>query len=335
MKLRLFIILITFVILLVSRSHAEIIKLTNDYTYKQNKTNVEILKDGKQVAIYDFNSIKPHFSIIKAPNGESVTEIILPNDPQNPEVAYRAAWTGLEGINGVNFWMEGIGCGKVRQYSLTFDGLGIGEWALNTNNTWTAFNGSRVFEEKRDIAFYSCKYGMVIAYISHINAGEKEVKFADTKNGFFAIKLAPGISLKGGKGRILNSNGEKDMNCAEKYARWCDYSGEINGKECGVAVFASSSNYGNPPFWNITEDGLMAANPFAQRVVKANDSSEPSLIIAPHKSKRFVFYILVHDKKLTKSELNDVADTLIGRPYTLPPDNRIIEINPGNNKTIK
>ena len=55
-----------------------------------------------------------------------------------------------------------------------------------------------------------------------------------------------------------------------KIADWNDYSGEVNGKPVGIAIFADPKNK-YLSAWHTRAYGLMAANPFG----RANPASQP------------------------------------------------------------
>ena len=57
-----------------------------------------------------------------------------------------------------------------------------------------------------------------------------------------AIRIAESMRLaqpgkKPGEGRIVQSTGVRDGQTWGKRAEWCDYSGPVNGKTVGIAIF--------------------------------------------------------------------------------------------------
>jgi hypothetical protein len=55
--------------------------------------------------------------------------------------------------------------------------------------------------------------------------------------------------------------GEKE--CWGKQSKWCDYSGPLDGKTAGIAIFDHPGNVA-PACWHVRAYGLMAANPFGR-----------------------------------------------------------------------
>jgi hypothetical protein len=61
---------------------------------------------------------------------------------------------------------------------------------------------------------------------------------------------------------VVNSEGERNATAWGRPARWVDYSGTIDGKPVGIAVFDHPGNLRHPTRWHARGYGLFAANPF-------------------------------------------------------------------------
>ena len=85
--------------------------------------------------------------------------------------------------------------------------------------------------------------------VKNRNGRDKDGKRIDIQNPKSVIRNAEG------------KTGEKE--CWGYVSAWCDYSGEIDGKPVGVAVFADPNNK-YPSAWHVRDYGLMAANPFGR-----------------------------------------------------------------------
>jgi hypothetical protein len=86
------------------------------------------------------------------------------------------------------------------------------------------------------------------------------------------------MSVEGskGQGRIVTSEGARDGDAWGKRAKWVDYSGPVNGKTAGVAIFDHPKNPRHPTWWHVRTYGLFAANPlgahhFENKPVGAGD----------------------------------------------------------------
>jgi hypothetical protein len=94
------------------------------------------------------------------------------------------------------------------------------------------------------------------------------VTFGDTKEGAFGVRVSDQLRVgdkKSGNPQskitiASGAQGEKD--CWGHRSPWCDYSGVIDGKTVGIAIFDDPSN--PPACWHVRNYGLMAANPFGR-----------------------------------------------------------------------
>lgn len=292
---------------------ADPIELKRDITYKQQDGYVDILRGEQVVAKYVYKDVaKPYLYPVYAPNGEMVTR-----NPSEDKSVNRSFWVGYGDVNGIDFWNEGGKAGKIAQASIDFNSLAPGHWNLHTTNIWGVPENNRIMGDERRYSFLSCEYGTLISTSIKITAG-MDVKFADNKNGFLALCVAPGMQLAGGKGHILNSDGKKDLDCMGKRARWCDYTGEVNGKTCGITIFDTPSNTGYPTYWNVNDNGLLAANPFGGQSYTGDEKNNSSLTLATRESKTFVYVALIHDGKIEAEKLDMIANEIVGRKSKQP-----------------
>ena len=68
------------------------------------------------------------------------------------------------------------------------------------------------------------------------------MKFADTKEGFFAIRLADSMAGKNG-GLMTNAEGaQTEKNVWGKKSAWVDYDGTVDGQKVGIVIFNNPKN---------------------------------------------------------------------------------------------
>src|SRR5690606_23953523 len=71
---------------------------------------------------------------------------------------------------------------------------------------------------------------LIAADIRLTPAGDEPVVIADTKEGFFAVRMRDELREKGGTGKIVNANGQKgEQEAWGQASPWVDYSGTIDG----------------------------------------------------------------------------------------------------------
>lgn len=82
------------------------------------------------------------------------------------------------------------------------------------------------------------------------------------------MRIAESMRLKSakdqpaGQGNIVNSGGIHGEEAWGKQAAWVDYSGPVDGRTVGVAIFDHPKNPRHPTRWHARDYGLLAANPF-------------------------------------------------------------------------
>lgn len=295
------------------------VELQRDLSYRLNQGYVEILRDKQQIARYVYKDTSvPYIYPLNSLGGLTVTrEYTAEGAVEN---IGRSFWFGYGDVNGIDFWSAGDKSGRIVQTSQEFDSFNAGYWNLHTMCNWVGPDDKVILREERRNSFLSSNHGLLVSTMTMLIAGSEEVKFGDSPNGLLALRVVPGLQLKGGKGHILNSNGEKDADCLGKRAKWCDYTGELNGKPVGITVFDVATNYGFPAYWNVTEDGLLAANPFGGKSLTNVPENESSYTMKPGEIMTFVYIVLVHDSKLDKDTLDDLAMQIAGGGLQPPPN---------------
>ena len=109
-----------------------------------------------------------------------------------------------------------------------------------------------------------------------------------------AVRVAKSMQLLRGKGHITMSTGVKDGETWGKRADWCDYSGPVDGKLVGIAIFDHPKNPRHPTWWHVRDYGLFAANPFGVHDFEKKTKGEGDLTIPPGKSVIFRYRFVLH-----------------------------------------
>lgn len=122
----------------------------------------------------------------------------------------------------------------------------------------------------------------------------KLAKFADTKEGFFAIRVADSMREQNG-GMIRDSNGaQREKNVWGKRADWADYEGMVEGQKVGIAIFDYPQNYNHPPRWHARAYGLFAVNPFGVKDFERTSTASGGYSMQPGQSLRFRYRVIIY-----------------------------------------
>ena len=98
------------------------------------------------------------------------------------------------------------------------------------------------------------------------------LEFGDTKEGSFAMRLAPTLRVEGprARGRLENAEGLQDKACWGRRSRFVLAEGPIDGRLVRVTVEDSESNPWYPSHWHARNYGLLAMNPFGRRAFEGS-----------------------------------------------------------------
>lgn len=225
--------------------------------------------------------------------------------PEGIELKVRAANKNDE---GVDFWSEAkdangspkhgiIACTKVDGPFSKKPNHGF----VVTTNEWKTPDGIKILDEERTIHLLDLPTGRLFVFVITLKATVCPIKFGDTKEGSFGVRVRDEIRMVkakdvlGGDGVLTNDlgkSGEKDI--WGYAANWCDYSGKLDGTTAGIAVFSHPDN--PPAAWHARGYGLMAANPFGRSRAGFPATKDKKDLIRIEKGKelRLVYGIYAH-----------------------------------------
>ncbi len=131
--------------------------------------------------------------------------------------------------------------------------------------------------------------------------GEEAVRIGDTKEGTFALRLAPTLRVDGpvAAGTSFNSNGQSCGQIWGKRARWIAYTGPVNGQRVTVALLDHEDNPRHPTWWHARTYGLVAANPFGQHDFENKSAGSGDLLIGPGEDLFFRHQLLIFEGSVT------------------------------------
>ena len=237
---------------------------------EQKENHVAVTIDGKPFTNYYFAEeggrkyVRPFCYPVRAADGTEVTadQSQLPGG-DHPH--HRSLWVSQGDVNGVDHWAFKQNP-DARQRHVKFEKVD-GDTIVDVLE-WTTGDGKGVLlNERRTIRFGALEDGSRTVDIESVYtpAAGTAVKFGDTKEGVLAaVRVNKAIS---DTVTITTSEASGQGAAAEKTiwgkaAKWCDLSGQIDGKDYGVAIFDHPANPRHPTRWHVRAYGLMGANPF-------------------------------------------------------------------------
>jgi hypothetical protein len=236
---------------------------------RRNERGLRIDIRGGQFSEYRVADVpRPFFYPVFGPDGQRMTRG-YPMDKNRKDESkdhqhHRSLWFAHGDVNGVDFWSEQTGAGTIRNTGLTRIVSGPVFGSFRETNEWVTVDGKVVCSDRRTTRVYAADGARLMDLDITVRASHGPVKFGDTKEGTMAMRVAPTLRLKGSvaAGHILTSAGRRDGEAWGSRAAWVDYTGPVEGKPVGVALFDHPSNLRHPTWWHARDYGLFAANPF-------------------------------------------------------------------------
>ena len=302
---------------------------------KQEARGVIVTLDGKTFTEYLVKSgHKPVLFPLIGPSGSELTRRYPLQDALETErsdhIHHRSFWFTHGDVNGIDFWGESDKSGYIlhREF-LQVQG---GETALiSTRNDWVDRAEVTHCSDVRTLTFGADGTRRWIDFDITITAA-REVKFGDTKEGSFGIRLAGSMKVDATPGgQIVNSEGQTDKGAWGKAAKWVDYVGPVGGKTVGVAILNHPSSFRFPTHWHVRTYGLFAANPFGLHHFYGDNSIDAGHTLKKGESFSLHYRVLLHDGDTTQGKVAEAFAeyaktdrTLALGPKVSPPEKRVL-----------
>ncbi|MEZ0386221.1 MAG: PmoA family protein [Verrucomicrobium sp.] len=234
-----------------------------------NGMRIEI--DGQLFTEYNVKDVpRPFLYPIIGGAGENVVRNFpmvqdIPGEAKDHK-HHRGLWFAHGSVNDMDFWSEEKDFG--RQEHVEFKDISAKENKASfvADTKWVAPNGKVQLTDSRKITVTALPGGeKYVDFDITLKATEGDVVFGDTKEGTMAIRLSPGLSMKGegAAAKAYNSGTDKNKAIWGKRANWVAYYGpDPKGNVVGVVMFEHPKNFRAPTWWHARDYGLFAANPF-------------------------------------------------------------------------
>jgi hypothetical protein len=280
---------------------------------RHNNESISVVIDGKQFTDFFLGPDKPYLWPLRAATGTVVTRgfPVEPNVPgeTHDHPHHRGLWFTHGDVNGYDFWANEPSqsnqakhpVGKVKLTKVGTVKGGAKSGTIRAAFDWNA-GGETILEEDRTMVFYDVANERVMDFDVTFKAKTK-VKFGDTKEGFFAIRLAAGLEEPQKKspaepkrtGLMVDSQGkEGEKNVWGKRAEWVDYFGELKGEKVGIAILDHPQNPKHPTYWHSRSYGLFAANIFGEHDFYNDKARDGSMTLEPGQTLRFRYRVIIH-----------------------------------------
>ncbi|MGQ9576682.1 MAG: PmoA family protein [Thermoguttaceae bacterium] len=265
---------------------------------KRSPRGVTVTIDGQLFTEYLIRSgTKPILWPILGPTGKPMTRAYpmaeAPNERKD-HVHQRSMWFTHGDVGGVSFWDEGPRSGMIQHRRFVTVQSGP-QAVVETENDWLAPDGKRLCEDRRRLTFGAGGDARWIDFDITLKASDGPVRFGDTKEGTFGLRIAESMKVDAKLGgRILNSQGETDAKAWGRRAAWVDYSGPVDGQIVGIAVMNHPQSFRFPTYWHVRTYGLFAANPFGVKEFTGGKAEDGSYTLPAGQSISLYYRVVLH-----------------------------------------
>lgn len=277
--------------------------------------HIAITVDGRPFSDFYIGSQypKPFLAPLRTADGLIVTRRypmkMIPGESRD-HPHHRSLFIGYGDINHVNFWAnersekhdphDPLKGGEMVVEKIDNLKSGKQQGSIDAAIAWRDPAGHDVLREHRVLTFYSDAHLRKLDWDSTLTA-IRQAKFADTKEGFFAIRVADSMTGRHG-GTIRNSKGAiGEKNVWGKRADWATYEGTVDGHQVGIAILDNPDNYNHPPRWHARAYGLFAVNPFGLKQFDPSSKKPGGYTMEPGQSLRFRYRVIIYTGKMPTS----------------------------------
>ncbi len=269
------------------------------------KGQVDVTIDGKPYTSLFLgpDTQKPYLHPLRAASGKLVSrrfpmENVDGESKDHPH--HRGLWFSHGDVNGWDFWANeknqkgvGKGSGIIALDKIVKAKGGKKSGVIQANFTWKDGTGKALLAEQKTITITPLGTSRAIDVDIALSALDA-VKFGDTKEGVFAIRLAKALE-ETQTGTMRSASGAmKEKAVWGSASPWVDYTGTIEGESLGIAIFDHPRNPRHPTYWHSRAYGLFAANIFGVRDFTRDKTRNGDLELKTGEKLHFRYRVLIH-----------------------------------------
>ncbi|HEX4770324.1 MAG TPA: PmoA family protein [Bryobacteraceae bacterium] len=291
----------------------------------RSQDQITVAIDGQPFTTYYFGpeTAKPYLMPLRTASGVVVTRgfpvvnDVSSGNPKGPsfEPHQRPLYFGHGDIDGLDFWQEPVfdkyyddhgkqAYGHMLLKSIEPVAAESESATIHARFTLNTPENRVIGEESQSFTFRGEGQVRTIDCEFVLHATNGPLDLGDTKEGTFAIRLAPELSAP--SDHMLNSEGAVGEKAIwGKPADWVAYSGTIKGKSVGVAILDSPKSFRHPTTWHARAYGLFAANPFGLREFTKDPNKDGSWTIPEGKSLTFRYRVLIYEGNFSAAQISE------------------------------
>jgi hypothetical protein len=269
-----------------------------EVTAERSASGVVVKIDGQFFTEYLSRSgSKPILWPVLGPTGKPMTRSYPMADVPGEKKDHphqRSIWFTHGDVNKISFWEQSPKAGSIvhREFVKVAGGPTA---TIVTRNDWLGPDGKKQLEDRRALGFGRVGDARWIDFDITLEATEGPVRFGDTKEGSFGVRVAQTLAVDSKLGgKIVNSQGQRDTEAWGKRAAWVDYFGPVDHETVGIAIFNHPSSFRYPTYWHVRTYGLYAANPFGEKSFAGRSGDDGSYTLPAGEKLVLRYRLLFH-----------------------------------------
>lgn len=236
---------------------------------------------------------RPYWANLRAPSGLQVTRRHPPvagEDATDHDTMHPGLWLGFGELSGSDFWRNKGRIGPTRWSAPPRAVDQRLEFAIESE--LTSHSGETLGRMASQFLLAQRPLGYLLVWRAKFQPLGADLRFGDQEEMGFGARIATPLTEKAG-GLIRSSTGRSTA--AKTWgqpARWCDYSGRIDGRPAGITLCAAPGNF-RESWWHNRDYGVFVANPFGRSALRQGEKSE--VVVRAGESLELEFAAWLHD----------------------------------------
>jgi len=288
-------------------------------TGSQPKLGLQVLEDRVVISLGQENftefvwgeTRRPYLYPLLGPGGAPLSRG-YPMDPRPGEAHdhphHQSLWFAHGSVNGNDFWHGSARDERIEHVAVELARIEPdGAATLRTRASWVVGMDEVLLHEEREMQFRASAQARTIDFDLRLRPAGAEVTLGDTKEGSFALRLAPSLRLRGevAAGKAVNSQGQRGGAVWGERAAWVAYSGPVQAATFTVVIFDHPDNPRHPTWWHARDYGLFAANPFGVHDFEQRPAGTGDMTLTPQQELRLRYRVQLLLGERTVEQLDE------------------------------
>jgi len=247
-----------------------------EFKIDRREDRLVITHGAAPVAEYVFKDEKihrPYFANVHAPGGIPLTRTHPPDpdkDATDHADMHPGIWMGFGDVSGNDFWRNK---GRIVHERFLMEPTVVSDRiSFATVSTMRGEKEETLARVMSSVILAQVPGGWRLDWKARITPQIDGFFFGDQEEMGFGVRVATPITEKSG-GVVTNSARNASAKATwGQPAKWCDYSGPVDGKRAGVLLVPDPANP-HPSWWHNRDYGVFVSNPFGRKAMQQGEQS--------------------------------------------------------------